>query len=156
MSQIIYRTYAKRVPKKFREYEDSSCNKPRGGLWGCRGTEWLEWCETEDFPCVETYYEWVLKKGARVFEIRTCLDLAYLMLEYGNEMTIDYGKVMEDYDAVELFPEVNSLCHAGLPREVFELPRMAKIPTVLKLLAINTWDVPSIVVLRPNEFVEVI
>ena len=45
---VRYKHYGK-LPKEFYGVRGSFFNKPRGGLWGCRGEEWREWCLAEEY-----------------------------------------------------------------------------------------------------------
>lgn len=163
----IYRTYAKEVIYDFRSIEDSFANKPRGGLWGCRGDEWWEWANSEEFPCAETYFEWQLKEGAKVYTIENENDFVYLLknfpheVNYGLEPTvdsIDFIKLREaGYDAVELTEEANIAMHLGFRSEIknFTTAQLMsdKKYTTAMLMGINSWDIPSICVFNPRETV---
>ena len=166
----IYRTYAKEVIIDFRSIEGSFANKPRGGLWGCRGDEWWEWANSEDFPCADTYFEWQLKEGAKVYTIENENDFVYLLknfpheVNYGLEPTvdsIDFIKLQEaGYDAVELTEEANIAMHLGFRSEIKNFT-MAQLMSDKKyapamLMGINSWDIPSICVFNPRETVCII
>ena len=169
-----YRTYAKEVIYDFRSIEGSFANKPRGGLWGCRGDEWWSWAYSEEFPCADTYFEWQLKEGSKIYTIENENDFVYLMKNFYHEVpydirdigptpvdSIDYIKLWEaGYDAVELTEEANNKLHFGLRNGIdniknfttMHLVNSTKFTTAM-LLGLNSWDVPSICVFDPRETV---
>lgn len=166
----IYRTYAEEVIIDFRSIEGSFANKPRGGLWGCRGDEWWEWTNAENFPCADIYFEWQLKEGSKVYTIKNENDFIYLLknfpheVKYGIEPTvdsIDFIKLQEaGYDAVELTEEANIAMHLGFRSEIknFTMAQLMsdkKYATAM-LMGLNAWDVPSICVFDPQETVCVV
>ena len=144
----IYRTYMKTIPKEFREVSGSFCNKPIGGLWGCRNDEWKDWCESEDY-CTEnlkTCFKWKLKSNSKVYKIKTKKDFMNLLQKYALNIsdfivTIDYKKVAEDYDAVEVMD--------GVIQEL----KMCPSNTIAELIGLSVWDVPSIVVLNLDKVI---
>lgn len=164
----IYRTYAKEVIYDFRQIEDSFVNKPRGGLWGCRGDEWWNWANLEEFPCATTYFEWQLKEGAKVYTIKNENDFIYLLKNFPREVrhacleptvdSIDFIKLWKSgYDAVELTEEANNAMHTGFQATAknfttAQLISDKKYVTAM-LMGINSWDVPSICVFDPRETV---
>ena len=164
----VYRTYAKEVITDFRSIEGSFINKPRGGLWGCRGDEWYDWCKAEEFSDVSTYFEWHLKEGTKVYTIENENDFIYLLKNFPNEVrhagleptvdSIDFIKLWKSgYDAVELTEEANNAMHMGFSADIknFTTAQLMsdKKYTMALLLGINSWDVPSICVFDPQETV---
>ena len=144
----IYRTYMKTIPKEFREISGSFCNKPIGGLWGCRGEEWKEWCESEDCftENLKTCFKWKLKSKSKVYRIKTKKDFMKLLQKYALKIsdlmiTIDYNKVAEDYDAVEVM--------GGIIQEL----KMCPSNNLSELIGLSAWDVPSIVVLNLSKVI---
>ena len=144
----IYRTYMKTIPKEFREISGSFCNKPIGGLWGCRNDEWKEWCETEDWRIenLKTCFKWKLKYNSKVYRIKTKKDFMNLLQKYALKIsdfivTIDYKKVAEDYDAVEVM--------GGIIQEL----KMCPSNNLSELIGLSAWDVPSIVVLNLSKVI---
>lgn len=168
-----YRTYAKEVIYDFRTIDSSFANKPRGGLWGCRGDEWYIWANSEEFPCANTYFEWELKEGSKIYTIENANDFVYLLKNFPHDISytgayvdvavdsIDYMKLWKaGYDAVELTEEANNKLHFGLREGIDEIKNMATLQlmhsakfTTAMLLGLNTWDVPSICVFDPRETV---
>lgn len=163
MNNVIYRTYADEVPEFFHKIHGSFINKPHGGLWGCRGSEWYDWCTAEDFPCSENYFEWKLKEGAKVYTVDTKQDFLYLC-NYANVeiFSIDYLKFMEEegYDAVELTENGNQELHLGMiflqPTSIQEFQFYKGECYHVVTTGMNGWDVPSICVFDPQETVEVL
>ena len=167
----VYRTYAKEIIDEFRPIVASFCNKPKGGLWGCRGTEWYDWCTAEEFSDVSTYFEWHLKEGTKVYTIENENDFIYLLNTYPHFMmgiidSIDFMKMWSDgYDAVEIMPEVNNRLHMGMstmdgnlrPKNVTtaRLINDKRYSTAM-LMVLNVWDLPSICVFDPQETVCVV
>lgn len=144
----IYKTYMKTIPKEFREISGSFCNKPIGGLWGCRGEEWKEWCEQERFALdkLKTCFTWRLKRGSKVYRIRHKADFNYLIKKYplmdnNQVISIDYIAVSKDYDAVETVGNI-----------VSEL-RFNEGSCLCELMGLYAWDVPSICVLNTDKVV---
>lgn len=166
----IYRTYAKEVITYFRSIEGSFINKPRGGLWGCRGDEWYDWCKAEEFPCADTYFEWQLKEGTKVYTIENENDFIYLLRNFPSEVrhagleptveSIDFIKLWKSgYDAVELTEEANNAIHLGFRSEIKNFTTAQLISdkkyAFAMLMGINSWDVPSICVFDPQKTVRV-
>lgn len=167
----IYRTYAKEVITYFRSIEGSFINKPRGGLWGCRGDEWYDWCKAEEFPCADTYFEWQLKEGTKVYTIENENDFIYLLRNFPSEVrhagleptveSIDFIKLWKSgYDAVELTEEANNAIHLGFRSEIKNFTTAQLISdkkyALAMLMGINSWDVPSICVFDPQKTVCII
>ena len=148
-TDVIYRTYCESV-KDFKapEVTQSFCEKPRGGLWGCRGDEWKNWCESEEYRewALKEKFFWRLSPTARVYEINTLEDFNTFYDKYYNEeiISIDYLKVKEDYDAIELtlsgFTDIKE-------------KQFATFGIVKGVIGISAWDVPSIVVLNLDKYV---
>lgn len=175
----IYRTYAREIITDFRPIVASFCNKPKGGLWGCRGSEWYDWCQAEEFSDVHTYFEWQLKEGSKVYVIENENDFVYLLSKYPHTAevgfiedfkavydSIDYMKMWADgYDAVELTDEANARLHMGLgglgtisegykPKNIATANLISsKQYTGALLMGLNSWDVPSICVFDPKKSV---
>lgn len=159
----MFRTYAEMIPDFFRNIEDSFCNKPRGGLWGCRGTEWKDWCTSEEFPCPDKYFIWKLREGANTYIVDNVNDFIYLLLYYPRILddsftvdSIDYMKMWNDgYDAIELTQQGLQDLRLGidiLAKNVmtkYMLGQPAYNASVY--LGMNAWDVPSICVFEPNK-----
>lgn len=169
MTITYYRTYSNCPSQNFKPIDGSFCNKPRGGLWGCKGTEWVSWCISEEFPCPEHYFVWKFKDEVKIFTIDTEYDFLYLLEVYplwdttmDKVISIDYMKLQKDYDAVELTTKGNNLMHHGInmsfsPKTLYA----AKILnddkySLAKMLGVNSWDVPSICVFNPKETVEIV
>lgn len=167
----IYRTYAKELITYFRSIEGSFINKPRGGLWGCRGDEWYDWCKAEEFPCADTYFEWQLKEGTKVYTIENENDFIYLLRNFPSEVrhagleptveSINFIKLWKSgYDAVELTEEANNAIHLGFRSEIKNFTTAQLISdkkyALAMLMGINSWDVPSICVFDPKKSVVVV
>ena len=165
-TEQVYRTYIvnKNGYKNVHPIPGSAINKPTGGLWGCRGTEWDDWCKAEEFRHHIGYYGWKLKEGAKVYTIEHENDFFYLAFNYMSlGSTIDFKKLAKDgYDAVELTSEMNLEYHLGVNGEFESKNIMAKkVLTepkycMARLMALNSWDVPSICVFDPEKTVEVV
>ena len=157
---IKYKTYCNKIPKNFDKYkfEHSSINKPFGGLWGCRGDEWKEWCEAENFCLykLKQVFYWRLKRGTKVLRIKTIKDYINLCNKYGNHKqiigTIDYSEVKKDYDAIELVGDVVYKVRLGLYfyKEKYYLKYIHKNKLDIVNLGLGAWDIPSICVLNPE------
>ena len=149
-----YTTYSKYKmfsKEHFNNAIHATMNKPLCGLWGCRGDEWKEWCESNDFPCGEYRFEWRLSKTAKVLNIRTIEDYKKVVRKYktsigeglGTIRCIDFNKIIRDYDAMEIFDPA-----------VWECRFMDDIDGKYDL-GLYTWDVPSIVVFRPDKIINI-
>lgn len=159
--EVIYRTY---MDEQFLNDIESYGfrNKPEGGLWGCRDDSWKNWCEDNDYPCSINYFEWSLKPGAKVYTIDSEDDFIYLLKNYSAEekdyngnptYIIDFLKLANDYDAVELTPAGNNKLHFSITSNDPELqdPRYKRALSI----TLNAWDIPSICVFRPKNTVEI-
>lgn len=132
--------------------EISLMNKPRGGLWGCRGTEWLEWCNAEHFRSYDSYYTWKLTKDAKLFYIDSVEDIVKLF-SYKSPIpshgslanmlpdSIDWSKVQKDYDAVEISPHI-AYNYRTIPESILG---------VNNWFGFSAWDVPSICVFNKDK-----
>ena len=88
--------------------------KPEGGYWASpidTDYGWKDWCEAEDFrTCDENNsFKFTLKEGAKVLYIKYYTDLeglprdeSMIHLEYGFVTYLDFEKLAEQYDAIEL------------------------------------------------------
>lgn len=154
--QVIYRTYADKP--YLNNISGNFINKPEGGLWGCRDDSWKEWCEDNNFGYNPNYFEWTLKHGTKIFTIDTEEDFIYLLKNYGTDTeyyyVIDFIKLSNDYDAVELTPNGNMNLHWQVITDDPEL-QAPKYKSTLRI-ALNTWDVPSICVFNPSKTVDII
>ena len=126
---------------------DPSFVKPHGGMWASRTNDefgWIDWCKREEFRLerLNTCFEFKLKEGSRVLYLKDIdqLDdlpkLPSLFGEYkkGDDYStcnLDFEKLMEDYDAIEL-------------TDVYEF-----------YWALYGWDCNSILIMNPD-IVEVI
>lgn len=151
---IKYKTYCKEIPKTFYGIKESGCNKPLGGLWGCRGDEWKEWCEGERFALdkLKKCFTWRLKKGTKVYRIRTVKDFEELVYKYplilnGIPTSIDFKKLAEEYDAVEVIGDIVWKLRFGSGGKVSEKYFL------IKSMGLYSWDVPSICVMNPEKVV---
>lgn len=169
-----YRTYIEKIEyyKLWRHIFGSHCNKPLGGLWGCRGSEWDDWCRAEDFRKHIGYYEWKLKEGSKVYTIDHENDFLYLVKTYPHlddniifgYDSIDFEKMRDDgYDAVELSREGNNKLHLFIGVSSFNIRNIIalevsnnKLYHTAIILGLNSWDVPSICVFNPDKTVEVV
>lgn len=145
---MVYKTYMKQKPDKFREVTSSFCNKPVGGLWGCRGDEWKEWCESKGFALgnLKTCFTWELKPESRVYCIKTMTDFRNLLQKYplevqGSVMSVNYQEVAKDYDAVEVVGSV------------IRKTNFKSTDNIAEMMGLSAWDVPSIVVLNLDRVV---
>ena len=163
---ITYKTYCRKAPKykSKKKFIGSFFTKPRGGLWGCRGDEWIEWCKREKFALKKwkECFEWKLKKGAKVLTVRSVSGFANLIKKYYREVEpfvgeIDYLKIAEDYDAIELTEVPVEELRSGFKQGQFPLNEFIYNTGKRILYQIGTygWDVPSICVFNTDK-VEVI
>lgn len=84
--------------------------KPRGGLWASpvdAEIGWKDWCEDNDFHCdrLEDSFSFTLRDDARVLHIASVenlTDLPEIKNWHSMWYTLDFEKLMETYDAVEL------------------------------------------------------
>jgi len=148
---IKYKTYMNKIPKTFRKVETSFCNKPKGGLWGCRGEEWKEWCESEEFQLynLKKSFIWRMKRGSKVYRIKTKKDFDYLIDNYimslgGQPMSIDFVKLSKEYDAVEVVGDI-------IYKLRFLYPNINDELFMVKMVGLSSWDVPSICVMNPDK-----
>lgn len=156
-----YRTYCKQLHNDYKGIVSSYSNKPLGGLWGCRDDAWKTWCENEEFHLdrLEQCFEWELKKGTKVLYINTIEDYINLCINYGNLdiRSVDYSKVAEDYDAIEMSDIVHQLRFGWMSiwhdTEIEKYLAMYKDHPMIRILyvGLSAWDVPSICVLKPNK-----
>ena len=159
--EVVYRTY---MDQRFLNDIESYGfrNKPEGGLWGCRDDSWRDWCARNDYPCARNYFDWSLKPGAKVYTIDSEDDFIYLLKNYSAEekdyngnptYVIDFLKLANDYDAVELTPAGNNKLHYSITSNDPELqdPRYKRALSI----TLNAWDIPSICVFHPKNTVEV-
>lgn len=159
---IKYKTYCNKIPKHFNKTDiiRSSVNKPFGKLlWGCRGDEWKEWCESEDFCLakLKKSFKWRLKRGSKILRIKTVQDYINLCLKYGDYEqiigTINYSKVAKDYDAVELVGNIVYKVRYGLyfikSIKRYKKYIIGKNSDIIGL-GLSAWDVPSICVFNAN------
>ena len=171
---ITYRTYMEKIPKKFRKLEGSCLTRPAGGLWGCRGDEWKEACDkgivdrdNEIYPRerLKQCFEWKLQEGSKVYKIMSKNSFLKLVKNYhrpvkGLVYEIDYLRLSEDYDAVEVYEKAlkelgNGLDPSDFP-DSWSLNLTYLYPVfILAQIGLIGWDVPSICVLN-TEKVEVI
>ena len=150
-----YITYCSELPKtlsqsKIKPAESFIGTKPRGGLWGCHGNEWKEWCKCEEFNLsgLKHHFYFKLSKDARLLILDTEEDLVNFILgfplcNYGT--ALDYSKVMEKYDAIEITDNLLNECRLGIQHR-----RLPKEYRYFQFMGVNGWDVPSICVLNPN------
>ena len=132
--------------------EISLMNKPRGGLWGCRGTEWLDWCNAEHFRSYDSYYTWKLTKDAKLFYIDSIEDIVKLF-SYRSPIpnttgllsslpdSIDWSKVQKDYDAVEISPHI-AYNYRTIPESILGMNNW---------FGFSAWDVPSVCVMTKGK-----
>lgn len=146
MTSTIYRTYCDIIPNNLQDVTDSFCNKPVGGLWGCRGNEWHDWCVAEDFHLekLKQVFYWKLTEDCRLYSIETQQDFIHLIDSYGNNRydSIDYLAMKQDYDAVEVVGNVVYELRYGIQSTGHNF---------IDLMGLNAWDVPSICVLNTNK-----
>jgi hypothetical protein len=145
---MIYRTYCDKIPEQLEDITDSFCNKPRGGLWGCRGNEWKNWCKAEQYNlrCLKKVFYWKLTEDVKLYTMRTEQDYLYIVEKYGNtrQDSIDYMLMKQDYDAIEVVGDI-----------VYEL-RYGTQSTgrrFIDLMGLYAWDVPSICVMNTDKVI---
>ena len=138
----MYKTYlrSKFDPNKISNITNHGINKPFGGLWGCRGDEWKDWCETEDFRKVENPFYWELTEDANVLEIRTAEDFNDVVKRFRIRTVmdidcIDWETISKQYDGVEVFSQ--ALYETSLSRDFSD---------TIFLIGLSSWDIPSICV----------
>jgi len=157
---VTYRTYCKRAPKReSRKKLIGSCfTKPVGGLWGCRGDEWIEWCKKECFSLNKwkECFEWKLSRGAKILRVKSIGGFAHLIEKYYKQIAprvgeIDYLAIAQDYDAIELTEiPINEL------QKGFNRKQLLKVSYnfgkfLLYRLGTHGWDVPSICVFNTDK-----
>ena len=157
---VVYRTYCRKAPKhrSMKRLVGSRFNKPVGGLWGCRGDEWIDWCIDNDFSLNKWRegFEWTLKPEARLLTVRSVSGFKKLIDKYsnpvGNLLEIDYLKIAKSYDAIELTSEPVYELSCGFDYIEHNISVDKYInKQVLYRLGTASWDVPSICVFRPNK-----
>ena len=124
-TDILYRSFIKDTNKK------SILGIKPCGLWYSIGDSWLEWCIGEDFPGIGRYlYEVELNPKANILFLSTKNDVCSFNKEYIKKdkifNSINWPKVMEDYDGIEVNPYFEEL------RYSFH-----------NLLWYCSWDIPS-------------
>lgn len=145
---MIYRTYCKEIPEQLDDITNSFCNKPMGGLWGCRGNEWKNWCKSEHHRLdhLKQVFYWTLADNAKCYRIHTEEDFIKLIKKYGNTKydSIDYMQMKKDYDAIEVVGNV-----------VYELRYGCKDTghKFIDMMGLNAWDIPSICVMNTDKVV---
>lgn len=87
--------------------------KPKGGLWGSRPDSefnWKQWCIDNNYRLerLSEYFYFTLTPDAKILELRAIDDLAALPKIPGTEsmqasVFLDYEKIREEYDAIEVF-----------------------------------------------------
>ena len=142
MTIVFYRTYSYEPfsRKLFNKPWGNFLNKPRhGGLWGCRGDEWKEWCEDNEFSHFNNqYFLWCFNQEAKIMYIDSYKDfLKYVKLYpdedqiYFREKTLDFNKILEaGYDGVEVTWNA-----------IWESKES-------ELIGLGIWDIPSVVALN--------
>lgn len=135
--------------------------KPYGCLWGCRDDSWRKWCAREAFPCSANYFEWTLKPGTKVYTINTVEDFVYLLKHYPLlyddspiRYKIDFLKLAQDYDAVELTEKGNSVLHYRVHTDDPDV-QGPEYKYALQM-GLNSWDVPSVCVFYPKNTVKLL
>ena len=117
--------------------------KPIGGLWGSMPDSefsWKAWCLEENFHTEnlnECFY-FTLKPGSKVLSIRKSSDLEPLPKLHESEqfhgtVFLDFEKLAEQYDAIELFVYGD-----------FDLQGL-----------LGTWDCDCVLVLNPDALQEI-
>jgi hypothetical protein len=111
-------------------------NKPLQGtgFWASRKNAtngWKEWCISEDFntESLKSYTIFELTDNARVYIVNNKQDVDYLKQKYSlpNEAGIDFTKLNQDYDAIDVTTMDNGVYHA-----------------------LYLWDCESILILNPE------
>lgn len=119
-------------------------NKPLGGLWASPVSShynWEQWCEDNNFNhtigkdkyCQNKKFYFKLKDGARLLSIKSAKQLDDLP-QIKDDMTssvfkiLDFMKLQEDYDAIEVLISNDSQLYWDL----------------------YGWDIDSIVVMNPD------
>ena len=163
---VKYRTYCKKAPKTrvSRKLIGSHLNKPGGGLWGCRGDEWIEWCTENNFRMNDwkECFEWELKKGAKVLTIRSVSGFVKLIKKYFKYIkveglpcygTIDFEKIAKEYDAIELTDVPVQELHFGVKvdKHISISEYLDHGRQIAYNIGTNCWDVPSICVLNTDK-----
>ena len=163
---VVYKTYCRKAPK-YRSRKKFICScftKPKGGLWGCRGDEWIEWCREEKFALKKwkECFEWTLKKDAKILTIRSASGFAKLIKKYYREVApfvgeIDYLQIAKEYDAIELTEVPVNELRFGFKSEQIPVDDFMYDMGKRTLYQVGTygWDVPSICVFNTDK-VEVI
>ena len=143
---------------KFIPVHSEFINKPRGGLFGCQGDEWINWCTSEEFRtgyykyCVE--YELTTDK---IKLIHTPEDFLFLINDYAEFKLllpqISFKKMAKDYDAIEISHRAINSCRMGIPDEVIAfLPERERVRfRNIIMMGLYSWDVPSICVFNPDK-----
>ena len=121
---------------------NSILNKPKGGFWGSpvdTDWGWKDWCESEQFHIdrLNDSFRFTLVNGSKVFHIRTPQDILKLPfnkkpgsgLLYWMDWYYNWEKIAEKYDAVELHMTENYMFFHD---------------------AFYSWDVDSIIILKPG------
>ena len=160
---VKYRTYCKKAPKnkvRIKKLKGSQFTKPVGGLWGCRGDEWIDWCRQEEF-CLDKWkecFEWELTKDAKVLRVRSVSGFTNLIKKYYKNVApglgeVDFLQIAKEYDAIELTEVPVTNLHFGyrtfqVPIEDFFSDR-GKM--VLYKFGTYSWDVPSICVFNADK-----
>lgn len=156
----VYRTYCRKAPKhrSMKRLYGSCFTKPRGGLWGCRGDEWIEWCEANEFALNKWQegFDWKLKPDAKLLTVRSASGFIKLIKKYsrpvGDLLEIDYLAVAKDYDAIEITTQPMYELASGIDYKLYNISLdeyLSKL--ILYRLGTAAWDVPSICVFNPNK-----
>lgn len=136
MKIYIHYGHKKFNKKKFEPIRNACWVKPHGGFWASAVDAvygWKDWNEDEHYKkCEEkNSFKFTLSDQARVLTINSSDDLDDLPKEYKGSFTyvfLDFEKIAEDYDAIEV--------NISSDRRLY-----------WKLYG---WDVDSLLVLNPN------
>lgn len=111
-----------------------SDSKPYG-LWYAIGDSWLKWCISEEPGWIGKYiYEIKLNPQANILFIKNEESVFFFSKKYARKdnnsffpksIFINWGKVMKDYDGIEINPYFRKLRHN------------------YNLMWYNGWDIPS-------------
>lgn len=168
-----YRTYVSEIPKKLRKLnKEAYFVKPVGGLWGCKGNEWKEFCtkynpehdpEKYNMNNLNKCFEWTLADDAKIYTIDKKEDFAFLVENYFKPLKnqyfndprynylgeINYYELSKKYDGVS----ITKRAFKNMGKGFYPYNKMERACSKELLYAIGLayWSVPSICVFNSKK-----
>ena len=113
--------------------------KPLGGLWASRkdiSTGWMNWCKNTGFDTkLDEYFIFSLKEDTKILTIdnnEQLKELPKLNNSFGLYCNLDFEKLSEEYDAIEVLISKDQNLYFSL----------------------YGWDCDSIVIMNPSKIIQ--